>query len=163
MIRTTMESHEPVPRLELRGADEGEQHGRVQPDLTPVGRCRALHPAVSQKMGLDGRLECALRVYRHQATLLAVVTSNCPVTAAVISACLRSARRNDWPSISAQAFAISERSSMASRTIRSCAMRSGSGTTSDLTISRLIMPRVEPRVSSAKRSAPSGEESINAR
>ena len=93
--RRAVGGDELVPLLGLCLTHEASQGAGVQPERRVVPARGARHPAVSEEVGLDGVLERRLGVRRvHEAStdspLRAVVTSNCPVTAAVMRACLRS-------------------------------------------------------------------------
>ena len=62
LIRPAVQPDQALPCLDLRCADELEQHSRVQPEIASVVRRHALHPTVREQVRLDSGLERALPV-----------------------------------------------------------------------------------------------------
>ena len=87
-----------VPLLDLRPPHELPQRPGINPQLSAV-KSRGPLPPVPQQLVLNPILKrpLGMRSRTHTATPPAVVTSICPVTAAVISACRRSARSPKLP------------------------------------------------------------------
>src|ERR1019366_9068519 len=94
---TPVKLDKPAPALDLRPPHELPQRPGLNPQLS-TEQPGGVFPAAPQQLVLNPILKrpLGMRSRTHTATPRAVVMSTCPVTAAVIRACRRSARTASW-------------------------------------------------------------------
>src|SRR5699024_2036414 len=124
----------------LGGTEEGEELSSVQRQFGVVAVVVALGPTTVQHRGHDVALEGVLVVHgaHDRSAPRAVVTSICPVTAAVISARLRSSRRSIWRVKAARRISTSTSELFTSLTAFLCSSRETKGIGNDLTLLLLV-------------------------
>src|SRR5699024_6066529 len=128
----------------LGGTEEGEELSGVQRQFAAAAVVVALGPPTLQHRGQDVALEGVLVVHgaHDRSAPRAVVTSICPVTAAVIRARLRSSRRSIWRVKDASRISTSTSEPFTSLTAFLCSSRETKGIGNDLTLLLLVEARL---------------------